>query len=77
MSSRWLLLDFKREFIFTDGIRLFEVLSSHHLELHSDTAQIECDKVLAAEFAQEGRCVLVCACLSVHIIFVNTFKEVK
>lgn len=36
---RWLLLSFKREFPFEDGIHLFEILSSHHLELCSLEAE--------------------------------------
>ena len=66
---RWLLLDFKREFLFADSIRLFEVLNSHHLELNSDTAQKECDKVLAAEFELEGRsvCQFVRKLQTIHV----------
>ncbi|XP_076439241.1 TBC1 domain family member 15-like [Babylonia areolata] len=36
---RWMLLGFKREFSFMDSLRCFEILSSHHLELHSITAE--------------------------------------
>lgn len=36
---RWLILGFKREFNFEDGIRVFEILSSHHLELSSFEAE--------------------------------------
>jgi TBC1 domain family member 15 len=35
---RWMLLSFKREFSFPDALCLFEILSSHHLELSSVTA---------------------------------------
>ena len=51
---RWLLLDFKREFPLEQSIRLFEVLSSHYLELNSDRAMVEADKVIASEFEREG-----------------------
>ncbi len=51
---RWLLLDFKREFSFDDSIRIFEVLSSHYLELDSDKALVETDKVIAKEFERDG-----------------------
>ncbi|GCB66204.1 hypothetical protein scyTo_0011970 [Scyliorhinus torazame] len=36
---RWLLLGFQREFEHSDAIRLFEILSSHHLELNSLEAE--------------------------------------
>lgn len=51
---RWLLLDFKREFNFADSLRLLEVVSSRYLELSSDRALIELDKVAAEEFEAEG-----------------------
>lgn len=51
---RWLLLDFKREFIFMDSLRILEVLTSNHLELSSDRAAIEQEKVAAEEFAADG-----------------------
>eukprot|EP00062_Callorhinchus_milii_P020585 gi/632976399/ref/XP_007904774.1/ PREDICTED: TBC1 domain family member 15-like [Callorhinchus milii] len=36
---RWLLLGFQREFEHSEAIRLFEILSSHHLELNSLEAE--------------------------------------
>ena len=36
---RWMLLSFKREFSWPDSLRLFEILSSHHLELSSMEAE--------------------------------------
>lgn len=42
---RWLLLSFKREFSFSDAVRLFEILCSHHLELSS----VEADKARTEE----------------------------
>lgn len=51
---RWLLLDFKREFPFEESIRIFEVLSSHYLELNSDKCLVETDKVIAKEFELDG-----------------------
>ncbi len=54
LLCRWLLLDFKREFSFDESIRLFEVLSSHYLELNSDKAILETDKVIAREFELDG-----------------------
>ena len=45
--NRWLLLDFKREFPLEDSIK---VLCSHYLELNSDKALVETDKVIAKEF---------------------------
>ncbi|XP_013789699.1 TBC1 domain family member 15-like [Limulus polyphemus] len=38
---RWLLVGFKREFEFEEGLRLFEILSSHFLEMSS----LEAEKV--------------------------------
>lgn len=52
---RWLLLDFKREFSFSDSLRLLEVLSSRYLTLSSDRALKELDKAAAEEFAAEGK----------------------
>ena len=52
---RWLLLDFKREFSFEDSLRLFEVISSHYLELNSDKALVETDKVIAKEFEHDSK----------------------
>uniref|UniRef100_A0A8C4QNS3 Rab-GAP TBC domain-containing protein n=1 Tax=Eptatretus burgeri TaxID=7764 RepID=A0A8C4QNS3_EPTBU len=37
---RWLLLSFQREFPHNEAIRLFEILSSHHLELTSLGADV-------------------------------------
>jgi hypothetical protein len=73
---RWLLLDFKREFPFEESIRMFEVLSSHYLELNSDKARVETDKVIAKEFELDGQHLLItqscaaceCPCL------LRTFK---
>ena len=57
--SRWLLLDFKREFPLEESVRIFEVLSSHYLELNSDKALVETDKVIAKEFELDG---MLCMC---------------
>ena len=59
---RWILLSFKREFAFLDAIRLFEILSSHHLELSSTEAhrtrnlekRKEKEKALGEEDANPG-----------------------
>ena len=48
------MLDFKREFSFSDSLRLLEVLSSQYLELSSDRAVKEVEKASAEEFAAEG-----------------------
>ncbi|XP_033725983.1 TBC1 domain family member 15-like isoform X1 [Pecten maximus] len=47
---RWLLLGFKREFSFTDSLRCFEILSSHHLELFSMEAENARRKEVMKEF---------------------------
>ncbi len=39
LSCRWMILSFKREFRWPESIRLFEILSSHHLELSSMEAE--------------------------------------
>ena len=49
------MLDFKREFQFGDGLRLLEVISSHYLELNSDKALVETDKVIAKEFEHDSK----------------------
>ncbi|XP_070178626.1 TBC1 domain family member 15-like [Littorina saxatilis] len=51
---RWLLLGFKREFSFQDSLRCFEIMSSHHLELHSLTAERALMKEEMNEFANSG-----------------------
>ncbi|KAL3884424.1 hypothetical protein ACJMK2_024563 [Sinanodonta woodiana] len=48
---RWLLLGFKREFNFMDSLRLFEILSSHHLELSSMEAKKVRHREQLKEFA--------------------------
>ncbi|KAK3599780.1 hypothetical protein CHS0354_037266 [Potamilus streckersoni] len=48
---RWLLLGFKREFDFMDSLRLFEILSSHHLELSSMEAKKVRHREQLKEFA--------------------------
>ena len=48
-------MDFKREFSFGDSLRLFEVISSHYLELNSDKALVETDKVIAKEFEHDSK----------------------
>ena len=48
-------MDFKREFPFGDSLRLFEVISSHYLELNSDKALVETDKVIAKEFEHDSK----------------------
>ncbi|XP_033104646.1 TBC1 domain family member 17-like [Anneissia japonica] len=45
---RWLLLSFKREFEFDDAVYLFEIISSHHLELSS----LEAERVRQQEIAK-------------------------
>ncbi|KAJ8028807.1 TBC1 domain family member 15 [Holothuria leucospilota] len=51
---RWLLLSFKREFIFEECIRLFEIISSQHLELSSDEAERWREMERANNFLREG-----------------------
>ncbi|XP_002737000.2 TBC1 domain family member 15-like [Saccoglossus kowalevskii] len=49
-AHRWLMLTFKREFPFEDGLKLFEIISSHYLELTSVEAERERDMERAREF---------------------------
>ncbi|XP_052283885.1 TBC1 domain family member 15-like isoform X2 [Dreissena polymorpha] len=51
---RWLLLGFKREFSFLDSLRVFEILSSHHLELSSMEAETAKRRQLMKDFANTG-----------------------
>lgn len=51
---RWLLLGFKREFEFMDSLRVFEILSSHHLELSSLEAEMARRRQQMKEFADIG-----------------------
>lgn len=51
---RWLLLGFKREFSFMDSLRVFEILSSHHLELSSVSAETARHKLQMKEFADNA-----------------------
>ncbi|XP_067886693.1 TBC1 domain family member 15 [Heterodontus francisci] len=50
---RWLLLGFQREFEHSDAIRLFEILSSHHLELNSLEAERARDSERMSHFQRE------------------------
>uniref|UniRef100_UPI00398EE0E6 TBC1 domain family member 15 isoform X2 n=1 Tax=Pristiophorus japonicus TaxID=55135 RepID=UPI00398EE0E6 len=50
---RWLLLGFQREFEHSDAIRLFEILSSHHLELNSLEAERARDSERMSYFERE------------------------
>nr|XP_054755482.1 TBC1 domain family member 15-like [Lytechinus pictus] len=52
---RWLLLCFKREFEFSQCLRIFEIISSDHLELCSLDAERERDKERAKEFQKTGK----------------------
>lgn len=51
---RWMLLNFKREFDLANGLRCFEIISSHHLELSSLEAQKAREKQKRKDFAQQG-----------------------
>lgn len=51
---RWLLLNFKREFDYSEAIRLFEITSSRHLEVSSVEAELERSKERAKEFVKDN-----------------------
>lgn len=51
---RWLILSFKREFSFEEGLKLFEILTSQHLELNSLEAETQKNLQWRREFEQEG-----------------------
>eukprot|EP00042_Codosiga_hollandica_P028793 m.153958 g.153958 ORF g.153958 m.153958 type:complete len:410 (+) comp52874_c1_seq2:150-1379(+) len=50
---RWLLLSFKREFAFVDAVRMFEILSTHHLELNGLEAERAREMEIRAEREKE------------------------
>lgn len=53
---RWLLLNFKREFNYEDSLKIFEIISSHHLELWSLEAEKERRQKRAEEMKnQDGQ----------------------
>ena len=52
--SRWLLLSFKREFSHKDGLRIFEIVSSRHLEVSSVEAEMERSRERARELEKDG-----------------------
>ncbi|XP_028416871.1 TBC1 domain family member 15-like [Dendronephthya gigantea] len=53
---RWLLLNFKREFNYEDSLKIFEIISSHHLELSSLEAEKERRQKRAEELKnQDGQ----------------------
>jgi hypothetical protein len=51
---RWLLLNFKREFNYEDSLKIFEIISSHHLELWSLEAEKERRQKRAEEMKNQG-----------------------
>lgn len=51
---RWMLLNFKREFNLDSGLRCFEIISSHHLELSSMEAQQAREKQKRKDFENQG-----------------------
>jgi hypothetical protein len=51
---RWLLLNFKREFNYEDSLKIFEIISSHHLELWSLEAEKERRLKRAEELKNQG-----------------------
>eukprot|EP00795_Rhopilema_esculentum_P003645 gene3645-14886_t len=50
---RWLLLTFKREFSYKDGLRIFEIISSRHLEVSSLEAEMERSRERARELEKD------------------------
>ena len=52
---RWLVLTFKREFSFADGLTMFEIISSQHLELSSMEAERERERQRAKELERDGK----------------------
>ncbi|XP_071786828.1 TBC1 domain family member 15-like [Asterias amurensis] len=51
---RWLLLCFKREFPYEESLMIFEIISSQHLELSSETAERARDVARARDFLKGG-----------------------
>ena len=52
--QRWLIMCFKREFSFEDGLYLFDVIACHFLELNSDEGRRYQRHAQRAEFKKEG-----------------------
>ena len=52
---RWLLLCFKREFPYEESLMIFEIISSQHLELSSETAERARDVARARDFLKGGK----------------------
>lgn len=52
--QRWLIMCFKREFSFEDGLYLFDVIACHFLELDSDEGRRYQRHAQRAEFKTEG-----------------------
>ena len=58
---RWLLLSFKREFSFSEALTLFEILSSHHLEMCSLEAEKAKRKEELLEKERMGKFLTYCS----------------
>ena len=52
--QRWLIMCFKREFPFEDGLYLFDVIACHFLELNSDEGKRYQRHAQRDEFKREG-----------------------
>ena len=52
---RWVLLQFKREFPYEDALKVFEIVSSHHLELSSMEAEKARNMERRKDFELQGR----------------------
>ena len=52
---RWLLLCFKREFPFQEGLTIFEIVCSQHLELSSVDVERIRDEERAKDFQRAGK----------------------
>ena len=52
-------MSFKREFSYEDGLRIFEIMSSRHLEVSSVEAEMERSRERARELEKDGKDVFV------------------
>ena len=70
-------MNFKREFDLANGLRCFEIISSHHLELSSLEAQKAREKQKRKDFAQQGMCQLLPQRISLISLPVRMHQDVN
>lgn len=71
------MLDFKREFSFSDSLRLLEVIASRYMTISSDNTLKELQKLAAEEFAAEGNITLLTSLLTKTISIGGEVRPAK